>query len=141
MSYREKTAWLYLIAIVITFGPYFTLAALQTPPEQSMPDLRRLGLFAITTVAQMLIIGVGQLYFRLGSPQEARFPPDERDQAISSRSITWAYYVLISGMILVGCVMPFTSGGWNLINTALLMIVLAEIVHYGITVFHYRRQT
>jgi hypothetical protein len=140
MSYREKTAWLYLIAIVITFGPYFTLAALQTPLEQ-MPDLRQLGLFAITTIAQMLIVGIGHLYLRFGSPQEARFPPDERDQAISSRSITWAYYVLISGMILVGCVMPFTSGGWNLINTALLMIVLAEIVHYGITVFHYRRQT
>ena len=141
MSYREKTAWLYLIAIVITFGPYFTLAALQTPIARTLPDLRQLGLFAITTIAQALIIGIGQLYFRLGSPQEARFPADERDQAISRRSITSAYYVLISGMILVGCVMPFTTGGWSLINAALLMIVLAEIVHYGMTVFHYRRQT
>ena len=141
MSYREKIAWLYLIAILITFGPYFTVAALQTPLEQIMPDLRQLGMFAITTIAQVVIIGIGHLYLRLGSPQEARFPPDERDQAISSRSITWAYYVLISGMILVGCVMPFTSGGWKLINTALLMIVLAEIVHYGMTVFHYRRQS
>jgi hypothetical protein len=57
-----------------------------------------------------------------------------------SRSVTCAYYVLITGMILVGCVMPFNSGGWTIINAAILMIVVAELVHYGTVVFSYRRQ-
>lgn len=56
------------------------------------------------------------------------------------RSISTAYYVLIAGMILVGCVMPFNSGGWTIVNAALLMIVLAEVVHYGVVVVSYRRQ-
>ena len=56
------------------------------------------------------------------------------------RSVTFAYYVLIVGMILVGCVMPFHSSGWEIVNAALFMIVAAEIVHYAIIVISYRRQ-
>jgi len=67
-------------------------------------------------------------------------PLDERDQAIKRRSVSSAYYVLIAGMILVGCVMPFNSRGWTIINAALFMIIAAEVVHYGVVVFSYRRQ-
>jgi hypothetical protein len=56
------------------------------------------------------------------------------------RSVSSAYYVLIAGMILVGCVMPFRSGGWTIIHAALAMIILAEIVHYTVVVSCYRRQ-
>jgi hypothetical protein len=48
--------------------------------------------------------------------------------------------VLIAGMIVVGCVMPFNSSGWTTINAALAMIVAAELVHYGAIVVSYRRQ-
>ena len=57
------------------------------------------------------------------------------------RAIALAYYVLIAGMILVGVVMPFIASGWTLVNTALYMIIIAEIVHYGSTVLSYRRYT
>jgi len=43
-------------------------------------------------------------------------------------------------MILVGCVMPFNSGGWKIVNAALFMIVAAEVVHYGVAAVSYRRQ-
>jgi hypothetical protein len=89
----------------------------------------------------MLILGAGHLYLRRGAPEDARTPPDERDRAIMSRSISFAYYVLIAGMILVGCVMPFNFNGWSIVNAALAMIVAAEVVHYGVVVFSYRRQT
>ena len=56
------------------------------------------------------------------------------------RATSTAYYVLMGGMILVGVVMPFTSTGWKIVNAALLMIVVAEIVHYGVIVSSYRRQ-
>ena len=67
-------------------------------------------------------------------------PPDERDRAISQRSVTAAYYVLITGVILVGCVMPFNTGGWPIVNATLFVIVLAELVHYGIVIWCYRKQ-
>jgi hypothetical protein len=138
MPYREKTAWLSLLAMAVTFGPYFTLTAARA--DAPLPDLRQLSLFALTAIAQMLILGVGHLYLRRASAAEAHIPLDERDQAIMRRSVSLAYYVLIGGMILVGCVMPFKSSGWSIVNAALFMIVAAEIVHYGVVVFSYRRQ-
>jgi hypothetical protein len=138
MPYREKVAWLSLIAMAVTFGPYFTLTAI-APPSELLPNLRALGVLAATAVAQMLILGAGHLWLRIRSPQDARAPADERDRAITRLSIGVAYYVLIAGMILVGVVMPFNSGGWTLINAAIAMIVLAEVVHYGVTVWSYRR--
>ncbi len=140
MPYREKTAWLSLLAMVVTFGPYFTMIATGSLPGEPMPNLRQLGWFAVTAIVQMLILGVGHLYLRRGPAQEARMPLDERDQAIMRRSVSSAYYVLIAGMILVGCVMPFRSSGWSIINAALFMIIVAEVVHYGVVVFCYRRQ-
>ena len=139
MPYREKTAWLSLAAISIAFTPYFAIVA-SIPHASALPNLRQLGLFAAVVFAQALILALGHVYLAARTPLEARTPPDERDRSISRRSITLAYYVLICGMIVVGCVMPFTSGGWTIINAALLMIVLAEIVHYGTAVFNYRRQ-
>lgn len=140
MPYREKTAWLSLIAIVVTFGPYFTMTAARSHPGEAMPNLRQLELFAITAIVQMLILGVGHLYLRRGWPKRERMPLDEREQTIMRRSVNSAYYVLISGMILVGCVMPFNSSGWGIINAALFMIIAAEVVRYGVVVFSYRRQ-
>jgi hypothetical protein len=140
MPYREKTAWLSLIAMAVAFGPYFAIVAARSVPGGPLPNLRQLGLFAVAAVVQMLILGLGHFYLGRRSPEDARTPPDERDRAIMRRSISSAYYVLIFGMILVGCVMPFNSSGWTIINTAIVMIVAAELVHYGVVVFSYRRQ-
>lgn len=140
MPYRERTAWLSLLAMIVTFGPYFTMIATGYLPSGPMPNLRQLATFAVTAVVQALILGVGHLYLRRASIQDARTPLDERDQAIMRRSVSSAYYVLIAGMILVGCVMPFNSSGWSIVNAALFMIVAAEVVHYGVVVFSYRRQ-
>ena len=140
MPYREKTAWLSLIAMVVTFGPYFAMTAARSHPVEAMPNLRQLELFGITAIVQMLILGMGHLYLRRGSPKHERMPLDEREQTIMRRSVNSAYYVLIAGMILVGCVMPFNSSGWSIINAALFMIIAAEVVHYAVVVFSYRRQ-
>ncbi|MBM3264487.1 MAG: hypothetical protein FJY97_13815 [candidate division Zixibacteria bacterium] len=141
MSYREKIAWLSLIAMTVTFGPYFTIVAAGILPEEALPNLRQMGLYAVVAFVQMVILGVGHLYLRRQSPQEVRLPPDERDQAIMRRSTTYGYYILILGMIQVGCIMPFYSNGWKIVNTAIFMIVAAEMVRYGVVVFSYRRQS
>jgi hypothetical protein len=140
VPFREKTAWLSLIAMVVTFGPYFALVGMFTHGD-ALPNLRFLGVFAVAAIAQMIILGAGRFFLSCSAPEDARVPPDERDLAIMRRSISSAYYVLIGGMIVVGCVMPFNSGGWSIINAALLMIVVAELVHYGVAVASYRRQS
>ncbi|MGD0269667.1 MAG: hypothetical protein ABSB14_11430 [Candidatus Sulfotelmatobacter sp.] len=140
MSYREKIAWLSLIAMAFAYGPYFVLVARGPSPWEPWPHLHPLGLFALVSIVRMLILGAGYLYLRIGSPREERPPLDERDRAIEQRSISAAYYVLIAGMILVGCVMPFSSTGWTIVNAAIFWIVAAEVVHYSVVVASYRLQ-
>ncbi len=139
MAYREQTAWLSLIALAVAFGPYFTLTMLW-PPDDTLPNLSQLGFFGVASVVRMLILGGGYLYLLRKLPKADRMPPDERDRAISQRSITAAYYVLLAGMIVVGMIMPFNQSGWSLVNSALLMIVLAEAVCGSIVVLSYRWQ-
>ena len=139
MPFREKSAWLTLAAIALTFTPYFVIVA-RSPQATGLPDVAQLGLFAKVVMVQALIMVAGHVLLASRTPQEARTPPDERDRAIASRSLTFAYYVLICGMIVVGCVMPFSFTGWKIINAAVFMIVISEIVHYGATVWSYRRQ-
>ncbi len=121
MTYREKTAWLSLGAMALTFGPYFTFVALNNRADavHGMPDVRQL----------------------VTSPKDWRAPADERDLAILQRATSWGYYVLLTGMILVGCIVPFTAGGWTIVNDALFSIVVAEVVRHAVVVTSYRRQT
>ena len=139
MPYREKVAWLSLLAMAFTYGPYFALTTLQPLPEGAMPNLQQMGRFAGTAVAQMLILAAGHLVLRRRAPEDARVAADERDRAIERRSRRIAYFVLIVGTILAGVVMPFFASGWAIINAALAAIVVAEVVHYGVAVRSYRR--
>lgn len=141
MPYREKTAWLYLIAVALTFGPYFALVASGAVPEAPLPNLRMMGLYAAVACAQMLILLVGHLVLRRAAPEDARTPPDERDRAIQARALNAGYSVLILGMILVGGIMPFVSAGWTIVNTTIFLIASAEVIRSCVTVVAYRRQS
>lgn len=140
MSYREKVAWLSLLAMLVAFGPYFAVVALH-PPDDALPNLRQLWLFGMAVAVQVGILAVGHAVFRLRTPAEAREPADERDLAIQRRSVSIAYGTLIAGVILVAIVMPFYASGWAIVNGAIFAIVLAELVSYGVAVVAYRRQS
>ena len=139
MLRRERSAWIWLGALVVIFGAYFaTVHALQS--ESTEPAFTtQIALLA----AALLSLGGVALFdwlIRLRQDRRQETPPfDERDKLIELRSSSAAYYVLILGMILVGCVMPFSANGWEIVHAALLAILIAEIVHHGLIVMGYRR--
>jgi hypothetical protein len=139
MPYREKTAWLSLLAMLVVFIPYFTWATLH-PPGPEIPNFSQMAIYASASLSWAVMLGIGHLLLRRSSPDEAKLPMDERDIAIAHKARGYAYGVLITGMILVGGVMPFTNGGWEIANTAFFMIVLAECVFYANVIRNYRRQ-
>ena len=140
MPFREKSAWIALVAMVLCYGAYFALAARhpQTVPTEPA-TVANLALFGAATIAQVVIMVVAHIAVALAAPQDARAKPDERDRAILRRSYFAAYHVLLAGMIIVGCVMPFNAGGWRIINAALLTIVAAEVVRHLTIISSYRR--
>lgn len=139
MPYREKVAWLSLLSMLVVFVPYFTWAELH-PPGPEIPNFSQMAIYASASLSWAVILGIGHLLLRYRAPDEAKMPLDERDIAIAHKARGYAYGVLIAGMILVGGIMPFTNGGWEIANTAFFMIVLAEGVFSIYIIRAYRRQ-
>jgi hypothetical protein len=136
MAYREKLAAVNLIALALIYSVYFTLVAIR-PPVSHLIDM--LWLFGIVAPVHAMLVALGMLAIRIPNRKEAAAPPDERDQAITRRGRSIAYIVLLSGTILVGVVMPFSAAPGKIVNTTLLVIVIAELVHHGVILASYRR--
>jgi hypothetical protein len=138
MAFREKGAWLSLVSILIAYGAYFGVIG----PSIGFGAARLTDViwaFGAVCAAHATAMIVGSIVLAVQARREATAPGDERDRAIERRGTAIAYYVLISGMILVGIVMPFSSPPYKIVNAALAAIVVAEIVHYVLVLVSYRR--
>jgi hypothetical protein len=137
MPYREKTARLALVAMLVSYVPFFAIAAV-LPPGPA-PYLKLLAAFAAVSVLRLLILGGGYLGFRLQAPEDAKAPPDERDRAIARQAASLCYYLLMAAMLGIGCFMPFYTSGWTIVAASIFAVVAAEIVRCVLVVVGYRR--
>lgn len=135
MAFREKIAWLTLVAMLIAYGIYFPLVALLPYTQFQM-----LWLFGGITLTQLVVVIIVSATMAIRAGKEARAPADERDRSIARRGTSFAYYVLMVGILVVGVVIPHlqVSGGL-IINASLLALVIAEAVRLSIIVISYRR--
>lgn len=138
MAFKEKIAWLSLVAMVVAYGIYFALAV-PLVRGGGAPTLQLILLLAGVLTAQAVVVTAASIVIAVHAGGEARAPADERDRAIARRGAAVAYYVLMVGMVLVGCVMPFNNKGWVIINAALFVLLVAEVTRYGLIVTSYRR--
>lgn len=134
MAWREKTAWITLLAMIATYGAYFSLIS-----QAHMSPIAMLELFGGLTVALTICVIVATAVMAVLSGRDARGQPDERDRAVARRGASIAYYVLLVGVISVGVIMPFEEQGWGITNAALLVLVAAEAVRQIVVVASYRR--
>ena len=136
MAYREKTAWLTLVCMIVAYVIYFALV-LSGHVGPGLFDI--IWTFGIVASIQAIVVIVGHIVLALRSGTEGRARPDERDRAIARRAGSAGYYVLLVGTIVVGVVMPFSDPAPKIVNAALLAIVLAETVRHALIVLSYRR--
>ena len=138
MAFREKIAWLTLGTMLIAYGVYFGVVgpAADFGRDRLVDVIWSFGAVAAAHVVAMII---GSIAIAVTSTKEASAPADERDRAIARRGSTIGYYVLLIGMIFVGVVMPFSEPPWKIVNTALLAVVIAEVVRYVVVLLSYRR--
>ena len=134
---RERSAWVWLTALVVIFGAYFTAVSTLLGVASEVDFATRIGWLTAALGTLAGVVGIDRMLVRLREPAQAG-QRDERDRLIELRSASVAYYVLIVGMIVVGCVMPFGAGGWEIVNAALLALAVAEIVHQALVVVGYR---
>ena len=100
MAYRERLAWLHLLAMALPYSVYFPLVAIRAA-EREPTLLELLLLFGITATTHAVITIVGMIVLATRGGSDARVPADERDRAIARRGAAIGYYVLPTGMIVV----------------------------------------
>ena len=133
---RERFAWIWTVALLLIGAAYFIAVALQQHAQPSF--LTRIATLAVA-LGSLGVIAGGERLFALLSGRHRYEAPDERERFMDARSSTYAYYVLMAGMLMVGFVMPFGRGGWDIVHGAFLAVIAAEVVHHGSLALAYRR--
>ena len=137
MNFREKTAWLNVLAMAAAYTVYFGLLLSGHPAGREMFPM--LWLFGAIAIAHAIIVIIGTMILSMQAPKSERARADERDRAIRRRGATAAYYVLLVGMMVVGVYLPFVESGVPVANAGLFAIVAAELVNSVVVLLSYRR--
>ncbi|MBS0194212.1 MAG: hypothetical protein JSR34_08180 [Proteobacteria bacterium] len=141
MPHKERMAWVWLTTLLLCMGTYFAAVVVMKELRIELSFLQQIGLLAAATSTMAVVVLADRLIARFRGRGRKADAGDERDRLIEYRAATIAYYVLIAGMILVGCIMPLdpTQHPWDIVNAALFYIVLAEAVKLVLIVRGYRR--
>ena len=136
MSALQKRAWLTLWSMCPVYCLYFAI-------QIGLPDLftsmlERIGLLALIASLHAVAYVSGLLVIKRHEAGEPLLE-DERDRAIDGHATRTAYFIMLTGLIVVGMVMPFNNAGWQLVNAALFFIVLSETVRYALILIGYRQ--
>lgn len=138
MSFREKTAWLTLCAIVVVSLMFW----LHAPPRFE-PQTHRWAMlaFLVSLGSYVLIEVVGYLVLRLRNPTDARTPKDERERQIDLKSLRFAYYTFVigcfGGMFFALHVAGARAGTAGF--AVVVAFVLAQAVKHAARIVYYRR--
>lgn len=134
MSFREKSAWITLVSVLLSFGVYF--GALATGRVHGFQSLFLLLACVIALVALQAVLHVAAAAL---SPAEARAPKDEREALIQWRAQSLGYYVLT--VLTVALIIPvhMRHTALDMLNFALLNVVVATLTVAAAQIVMFRR--
>ena len=134
MPFREKSAWVTLVAILLVLAA-FALHA----PRLSHPAPWVFHAMLACIAAFIVIETVALLVLRLRHPQDARTPLDEREQLINLKASRLASRVYVVGSLLALLTIHRGASGPVVGYFVVLAFVVAEVVKYAARVIYYRR--
>jgi len=135
MAFREKSAWISLLATLVVYTVYFYYFG------RSLAEGQAFGIggpIILSIVALVVIQVVLHIVAAIASPSEARAPEDERDQEIRRRANTGGFIMMQCGMALVAASAYFVDK-WFMANLAVGVLAVAQAGFYGAVIFGYRR--
>ncbi len=136
MSFREKSAWITLLTVLVCFGAYFGSIVTGRVSGRGFDTLHLL----LACVAGLIILQVGlNLVAVLTTPKDGRAPKDERETLIQWRSHTLGYYVLM--VLVLALFVPVHLGhtAIDMANFALLDVVIATLAVAVAQIVMFRR--
>lgn len=131
MSFREKSAWVMAIVLIVVGAYYVKLVAVDDvePAAAAIPFVL---IAVILSVAAQIMLAVT-------SPSEAASSADERERIVADKAARFSFYVLVIGVLVgLGQFMIDADGG-QLFHLVLTCLILSQIAEYGAQVFLLRR--
>lgn len=136
MSFREKSAWVTLIAILLVSVLFF----LHGPDVLSGDfDAWEVHLVGLCIAAFIVIEVVAYIVLFIRYPKDARTPKDERERLIDLKATRLAAYVYVLGSFLAILSSVHAPSGPLVGFLVLAAFVIAEIVNYAARIIYYRR--
>jgi Ca2+/Na+ antiporter len=155
MSFREKSAWITFILLLVVFGFYFAsygvmLASGGGRVEGAHPNMNvetartaiHAGfsvLFGLLVAAFVIAEIVLHIIVAIRARAEANAPADERERLIALKAKRLAYQVLVSAAWGSMAVVFLGVEAWVLANAIFFAIWLGELTNYGTQIYLYRR--
>ena len=134
MTFQAKRS-LVSFAVIWIGAVGYAAAALRSPPLMDAAP-RLIG--AAISLTFMMIIGHVLLTIGAGE-DEARRPLDDRDRQVRLTARASSARALAVGLVLVIGLGLFGVPAWIVTQVAVAAFVAAELVRYGLELFHYRR--
>jgi len=129
MSFREKSAWITLVSVIICFGSYYGALATGLIRPYGMQSFH----FGLSSIIALIVLQVAlHAIAAMLNPADARTPRDEREKLIQSRSHTFGYYVMMLGMVVV--VLVTHVPGSNFMATVYLGVLTMAIAAIAVAV-------
>lgn len=139
MSFREKSAWISFICILI-FGGLYGWHSVQVQLLHAHDHNPMLYVFGTMGAVVALEIAL-HVAIAIQSPREARTPKDEREKLIDLRASRVAFYALFVGSLASLGLGMHLPGANRFLMAELLMgaIIATLLVRFGTQIVLYRR--
>lgn len=137
MSFREKSAWVSFVCILLVFGVYFTALAQAIAGSLDYGTVFRIFIGGI--VALIVLEIVLHIIIAVQAPRDAAAPKDERDRMIELKATRIAFFTLLAGAAISIFTIHLGADVRALANSVLFAIVIAELVKYGSEIVYFRR--
>lgn len=136
MSFREKSAWVTLMGILVVCALFFSHG-----PSIFVPHPHPAAFHAMISsfVALIMIKIIAQVVLYVRNPRDARAPKDEREQLIDLKAIRLASYVYVLGTFLAVLTLHHGASGRAVGYFVLLSFVVAEICNQTARIVYHRR--
>ena len=138
MSFREKSAWITLLTILILLA--FTVTHLPRPWTLApTPGGFMFEVLTVAVIAFVVIEIIAHVAIAIWSPSDARAPRDERDELIALKATRIAAFVFVVLSFVSVFLIHLGANRFGVGYCVLLSFVFAEIVNYAARIIYYRR--
>ncbi len=138
MSFREKMAWISLLANLAIYGFYF--AALAAALGRGGADAAHFTDLLIGSVVLLVVVTVVlSIIVAAWAPKEAQAAEDEREKRIALEASHAAYFVISAGAVMVIAALYFGISDFLAVNALFFVLVAGELTKNAAQIFQFRR--